>query len=242
MRIDILTLFPQMFDGPLAVSIIGRARDRGLIDVNLTDIRAFATDRHRTVDDTPYGGGPGMVMKPGPIFDAVNSVRSREAWIILLSAGGQRLDQEIVRTLSARDHLILICGHYEGVDDRVREHLADQEISIGDYVLTGGELPAMVMTDAVCRLLPGVLGDDASSADESHTSGLLEYPQFTRPELYRGWRVPEMLLSGHHARIAAWRRYQSLQRTEAVRPDLMRDNDHADLTELKRQFDEAPDL
>lgn len=220
MRIDVITLFSEMF-APLAHSIIGRAVEQGRLNVNYVNPRDFTTDRHRTVDDYPYGGGPGMVMKPEPIFLAVESVAEPDADVVLLSPTGRVFKQSIAAELAARDHLVLICGHYEGVDERVREHLATDEISIGDYVLTGGELAAMVVIDAVARLLPGVLGHAESAGDESHSQGLLEYPQYTRPPEFRGWPVPERLLSGHHAEIGKWRRRQALERTAALRPDLM---------------------
>ena len=221
MRIDVLTLFPEMFAGPLGHSILKRAIERGLLDVGLTNPRDFTTDRHRTVDDTPYGGGPGMVMKPGPVFDAVESVAHSGSRVILLSPRGRVFSQAIARELAELEHLVLICGHYEGVDERVREHLAADELSIGDYVLTGGELAAMVVVDAVARLLPGVLGDEGSSADESHSHGLLEYPQYTRPVEFRGWRVPQVLLSGNHGLIGTWRRWQALLTTALRRPELI---------------------
>lgn len=231
MRIDVITLFPEMF-APLSHSILGRAIEQELLTVRYVNPRDFTSDRHRTVDDYPYGGGPGMVMKAEPIFLAVESVlgpvmeeestpASPGAAIILLSPAGRVFKQSIAAELAARDHLVLICGHYEGVDERVREHLATDELSIGDYVLTGGELAAMVVIDAVARLLPGVLGHAESAGDESHSHGLLEYPQYTRPPEFRGWPVPERLLSGHHAEIGKWRRRQSLERTAAGRPDLM---------------------
>jgi tRNA (guanine37-N1)-methyltransferase len=228
-RIDILTLFPEMFAGPLGHSMIGRAIERGLLQVRLTNIRDFATDRHRTVDDYPYGGGPGMVMKPGPIFEAVEAVATPESPIILLSPRGRRFSQRIAEELARHEHLVLVCGHYEGVDERVREHLASDELSIGDYVLTGGELAAMVVVDAVGRLLPGVLGGVQSTAEESHSSGMLEYPHYTRPPEFRGWPVPEILLSGNHGEIAKWRRQEALRRTADVRPDLLTD-------ELRREM------
>ena len=221
MRIDVLTLFPEMFAGSLGHSIVRRAIERGLLRVELTDIRAFATDRHRTVDDYPYGGGPGMVMKPDPIFAAAESVARPGSPIILLSPQGRRFTQQIATELASHEHLTLVCGHYEGVDERVRESLATDELSIGDYVLTGGELPAMVVIDAVARLLPGVLGSDDSTGEESHSAGLLEYPHYTRPAEFRGHAVPEILLSGNHAEIARWRRRQSLLRTAERRPDLL---------------------
>jgi tRNA (guanine37-N1)-methyltransferase len=219
-KIDVVTLFPEMF-APLGHSILGRAIEQGLLTVRYVNPRDFTSDRHRTVDDYPYGGGPGMVMKAEPIFLAVESVASPEAAVVLMSPAGRVFRQSIAAELAALDHLILICGHYEGVDERVREHLATDELSIGDYVLTGGELAAMVVIDAVARLLPGVLGHAESAGDESHSHGLLEYPQYTRPPEFRGWPVPERLLSGHHAEIGKWRRRQSLERTAASRPDLM---------------------
>lgn len=218
--IDIVTLFPEMFE-PLRQSILGRAVEQGQLLIRYANPRDFTSDRHRTVDDYPYGGGPGMVMKPEPIFLAVESVATPDASVILMSPAGRVFNQQIAAELATRSHLILICGHYEGVDDRVREHLATDEISIGDYVLTGGELAAMVIIDAVARLLPGVLGHAESAGDESHSHGLLEYPQYTRPPEFRGWPVPERLLSGHHAEIAKWRRRQALETTAARRPDLM---------------------
>ena len=229
MRVDILTLFPEMFAGPLGHSILARAIERGLLDVQLTNIRDFATDRHRTVDDYPYGGGPGMVMKPGPIFDAVEAVARPGSPIILLSPRGRLFTQRIAAELARQDQLVLICGHYEGVDERVREHLATDELSIGDYVLTGGELPAMVVVDAVARLLPGVLGGEASASEESHSQGLLEYPHYTRPPEFRGWTVPEVLLSGNHAEIARWRHQQALRLTAQRRPDLLTDEHREEL-------------
>jgi tRNA (guanine37-N1)-methyltransferase len=221
MRIDVLTLFPGMFAGPLDESIVRRARDSGQVEVRLTDIRSFATDRHRTVDDTPYGGGPGMVMKPDPVFAAVESVRVADSRVVLLSPRGRLFRQPIAVELSRLPHLVLICGHYEGVDERVSLHLVDDELSIGDYILTGGELAAMVVIDAVTRLLPGVLGAQQSIKDESHSAGLLEYPHYTRPAEYRGWRVPDVLLSGHHGEIQRWRHEQALERTRRQRPDLV---------------------
>ena len=229
MRIDILTLFPQVFEVPFSFSIFKRAVDHKLVSLNLHNIRGYTYDKHRTVDDYPYGGGPGMVLKPEPIFEAVESIKSEiypeggsnKLPIILLTPQGRPFSQPIARELSRYSHLILICGRYEGIDERVREHLATDEISIGDYVLTGGELPAMVVIDAVVRLLPGVLGSEASPLDESHSNGLLEYPQYTRPEVYRGWSVPEVLLSGNHAQIAKWRREQVIRRTLERRPDLL---------------------
>jgi tRNA (guanine37-N1)-methyltransferase len=220
MRIDVVTLFPEMF-APLEHSILGRAIEQGRLTVNYVNPRDFTSDRHRTVDDYPYGGGPGMVMKPEPIFLAVESVAQPGTEVILLSPAGRVFTQATAAELSRHNHLLLICGHYEGVDERVVTHLVTDEISIGDYVLTGGELAAMVVIDAVARLLPGVLGHAESAGDESHSHGLLEYPQYTRPPEFRGLSVPQQLLSGHHAEIAKWRRRQALERTAARRPDLM---------------------
>lgn len=290
MRIDILTLFPDMFAGPFDLSILGRARERGLVDLRLRDIRAHTSDRHHVVDDYPYGGGAGMVMKPEPIFQAVEAVLADspprppdrggslpfppppgEGWgegdsggekedllpdslfsgevtsdslrgrgaggatppIILMSPQGRRFTQAVARELAALPWLVLLCGHYEGVDERVREHLVSDEISLGDYVLTGGELAAMVVVDAVARLLPGVLGSDLSLSEESHSAGLLEYPQYTRPATFRGWTVPDILLSGHHAKVAEWRRRQAILRTWQRRPDLLA---AANLTEAERAW------
>lgn len=220
MRIDVVTIFPSMFTGPMDESIIRRARDVGLLELRIINLRDFTHDKHRTVDDRPFGGGPGMVMKPEPIFEAVENIEGENKYIILLSASGRLFNQQIAAELATKEHLVLICGGYEGVDERVAEHLADDEISIGDYVLTSGVLPAMVIIDAVTRLLPGALGDNESTKEESFTTGLLEYPQYTRPAEFRGWRVPEVLLSGHHAEIAKWRKEQALKRTMERRPDL----------------------
>jgi tRNA (guanine37-N1)-methyltransferase len=220
--VDILTLFPEMFAGFTSESIIRIAREKGLLEVRLTNIRDFATGRHKKVDDTPYGGGPGMVMMVPPVAECLDAVKERDRRggpVILLTPQGRPFRQETARRLSRQERIILLCGHYEGVDERVRSFV-DEEISVGDYVLTGGELPAMVVTDAVVRLLPGVLGDETSPHDESFSAGLLEYPQYTRPQTYRGMSVPEVLLSGHHAEIERWRREQSLERTEERRPDL----------------------
>jgi tRNA (guanine37-N1)-methyltransferase len=227
MRIDILTLFPQMFEVPFSFGIFKRAVANGLVSINLHNIRDYTHDKHHTVDDYTYGGGSGMVLKPEPIYEAVEAIKAgigAEAGalpVILLTPQGRLFSQPMAQELSQYRHLILICGHYEGVDERVSEHLATDEISIGDYVLTGGEIPAMVVIDAVVRLLPGVLGSEASPVDDSHVSGLLEYPQYTRPPVFRGWSVPEVLLSGNHAQIAAWRREQIIRRTLARRPELL---------------------
>ena len=222
MKIDVLTLFPAMFAGPLDESIIKRARDAGLLELQLHQLRDWTHDRHKTVDDRPFGGGPGMLLKPEPIFEAVESLKRERTRVILLSPAGRKFDQAIARELAQQEHLLFVTGHYEGFDERVREALADDELSIGDYVLTNGALPAMVVIDAVARLLPGVLGDDASSQDESFSHGLLEYPQYTRPAEFRGMKVPEMLLSGNHAEIAKWRAEQARQRTQERRQDLMK--------------------
>jgi len=233
MQIDILTLFPQMFVEPFNFGIFQRAVDNGLVSLCVHNIRDFTHDKHNVADDYPYGGGSGMVMKPEPIFEAVDSIKSGlqniadNVPIVLLSPQGRMFSQQIAQELSQQNNLILICGHYEGVDERVSQYLATDEISIGDYVLTGGEIPAMVVIDAIVRLLPGVLGSEESPLDDSHAHGLLEYPQYTRPAEYRGWSVPEVLLSGNHARIAQWRREQIIRRTLERRPDLL---DRAELS------------
>jgi len=221
MKIDVLTLFPAMFAGPLDESIIMRARKKGLLDLKIHQLRDWTHDRHKTVDDKPFGGGPGMLMKAEPLFEAVESLKRAETKVILLSPSGRKFTQEIARELAKEKDLLLVTGHYEGFDERVREALADDELSIGDYVLTNGALPAMVVIDAVARLLPGVLGDDASSTDESFSHGLLEYPQYTRPAEFRGMKVPEVLLNGNHAEIEKWRREQAKLRTKERRPDLL---------------------
>jgi tRNA (guanine37-N1)-methyltransferase len=228
-RVDIFTLFPQMFVGPFDSSILKRAAEQGIVDIKIHNIRDYTHDRHHTVDDYAYGGGAGMVMKPEPVFEAVETVRSqasemagKKLSIILLTPQGRLFSQPVANSLAQYDWLMLICGHYEGVDERIREHLVTDEISIGDYVLTGGEIAAMVVVDAVVRLLPGVLGSGESLINESHTGGLLEYPQYTRPEVFRGWAVPEILLSGNHGEIEKWRREQAVKRTAERRPDLLR--------------------
>ncbi len=226
MQFDVLTIFPGMFEGPLTESILKRGRGKGLIEVRLHDLRDYAHDRHRQVDDTPYGGGGGMVLMPGPIFEAVEAIQAKHPCgrdrRILLTPQGIPFSQEVARRLS-RDHdrLLLICGRYEGVDERVREFLVDEEISIGDYVLTGGELAAMVVIDAVSRLVPGVLGSERSAAEDSFSEGVLEYPQYTRPALFRDHPVPDVLLSGNHAEIRRWRSEMALKNTRTKRPDLM---------------------
>jgi tRNA (guanine37-N1)-methyltransferase len=225
MRIDILSLFPAMFEGPLDESIVKRAVDRGLVSIHIHNPREYTHDRHHTVDDSPYGGGDGMVMKPEPIFEAVESVKGligREAVpVILLTPQGRLFSHDVAQELSMEPNLVLVCGHYEGVDERVIGHLVTDEISIGEYVLTGGELAAMVVVDAVVRLLPGVLGSEGSARDDSYARGFLEYPHYTRPRVYRGWEVPEVLLSGNHREIARWRSEKAIERTLLRRPDLL---------------------
>jgi len=235
MKFEIFTLFPELFEPYLQISILQRARQRGLIEVAVHNIRTWTSDRHHVTDDEPYGGGGGMVMKPEPIFSAVEGVlgSSPQCPIILLTPQGRTFTQKIAQELASHPHLALICGRYEGVDERVRQHLVTDELSIGDYVLTGGELAALVVIDAVARLIPGVIGDPQGAAHDSHASGLLEYPQYTRPAEFRSWRVPQVLLSGDHARIKRWRREQALLRTWLRRPDLL---DTAELTETDRQF------
>jgi tRNA (guanine37-N1)-methyltransferase len=225
MKIDILTLFPEAIACGVDYSIVKRAQDKGLLTVSVRNLRDWTEDRHRTTDEPPYGGGAGMVMKPEPMFKAVEDLKS-EYWteqsrIILMSPQGELFSQAKAQELSACPHIVFICGHYEGVDERVREHLVTDEISIGDYVLTGGELPALVVLDAIVRLIPGVLGAEQSALEESFSEGLLEYPQYTRPAEFRGWKIPDVLVSGHHAEIAKWRRCQSLRRTLDRRPDLL---------------------
>ena len=216
-----LTLFPAMFAGPLDESIIMRARKAGLLELNIHQLRDWTQDRHKTVDDRPFGGGPGMLLKAEPLFAAVEGLRREPTKVILLSPAGRKFSQAIARELAEAQDLLLVTGHYEGFDERVRDALADDELSIGDYVLTNGALPAMVVIDAVTRLLPGVLGDDASSRDESFSHGLLEYPQYTRPAEFRGMKVPDVLVSGNHAEIEKWRREQAQLRTRQARPDLL---------------------
>lgn len=222
MKIDVLTLFPAMFAGPLDESIVQRARTKGVLDLMVHNLRDYTHDRHKTVDDRPFGGGPGMLLKPEPVFEAVEALRGEGTRVILLSPAGRKFEQAIARELAKQPHLLFVCGSYEGFDERIREGLAHDELSIGDYVLTNGALPAMVIIDAVTRLLPGVLGDDESAADESFSHGLLEYPHYTRPAEFRGMKVPDVLLSGNHAEIAKWRAEQAKQRTKARRPDLLK--------------------
>lgn len=235
MRFDVFTLFPEIFAGAFEESILKRAREARLLEIALHDIRDATTDKHHVTDDYPYAGGGGMVMKPDPVFASVEAVLGAPPQIpvILLSPQGRVFNQRIARELAAYPHIALICGHYEGVDERVREHLATDEISIGDYVLTGGEIPAMVIVDAIARLIPGVLGHPTAAAHDSHASGLLEGPHYTRPVDFRGWRVPDILLSGNHAQVDWWRRRESLRRTLQARPDLL---DRTELTESDREF------
>ncbi|AET60346.1 tRNA (guanosine(37)-N1)-methyltransferase TrmD [Paenibacillus terrae] len=257
MRVDVLTLFPEMFDGVFNASILGKARDKGIISLQAVNFRQYAGNKHGQVDDTPYGGGGGMVLKPDPIFAAVealldeaecptilgntdevvqgeqvgSSTGLKAPRIILMCPQGETFTQKKAEELAKEDHLIFICGHYEGYDERIREHLVTDELSIGDYVLTGGELPAMVVIDSVARLLPGVLGNETSAVTDSFSTGLLEYPHYTRPAEFRGWKVPEVLLSGHHVNIDAWRRQEALRRTMERRPDLL---EQAELTSKER--------
>jgi tRNA (guanine37-N1)-methyltransferase len=221
-QIDILTLFPEMFQGVFDSGVIGRAVEQGLVGISLHNFRDQAHDRHHTVDDYPYGGGAGMVLKPEPIFEAIEAIKGEaDIPVILLNPAGRLFTQKVAKEFARYSSMIIICGRYEGVDERVSQHLATDEISIGDYVLTGGEIAAMVLIDAVVRLLPGVLGSELSPREDSHVAGLLEYPQYTRPPSYRGWPVPEILLSGNHAQIAGWRREQSIRRTYERRPELL---------------------
>jgi tRNA (guanine37-N1)-methyltransferase len=226
MKIDILTLFPEICRAPLSESMMKRAQENKIVDLCIHDLRDWTTDKHHIVDDTPFGGGQGMVMKPEPIFAAVEDLKSRvenrESRIVLMSPAGRRFDQQLATELSHEAHLVIVCGHYEGVDHRVIEYLVDLEVSIGDYVLTNGAIAAVVLVDAVVRLLPGVLGHEQSAADDSFSAGLLETPQYTRPAEFRGWKIPDVLLSGNHAEIAKWRKEQALKRTKQNRPDLLR--------------------
>lgn len=222
MRIDLLTIFPEVFFGPFAESVIARAVKNKIVEINTVNLRDFTHDRHRSVDDRPYGGGPGMLMKPEPFFEAVESLRTADSYVILLSPGGEVFRQKTAVDFSERKHLIFLCGHYEGIDERVRESLADREISIGDFVMTNGNIAAMAVIDAVVRLMPGVLGSEESGITESFSEDSLEYPQYTRPEVYRGMKVPEVLLSGNHGEIERWRKEQSVKKTNKIRPDLIK--------------------
>lgn len=225
MQIDILTLFPEICRAPLNESIMKRAQETGALVLGIHNLRDWTTDKHRMADDAPFGGGQGMVMKLGPIFAAVEALKREDSMIVLMTPQGRRFTQELASKFSAESHLIIVCGHYEGIDHRVTEHLADLEISIGDYVLTNGAIAAVVVVDSVTRLLPGVLGHERSAMDDSFSAGLLEAPQYTRPAEFRGWKVPDILLSGNHAEIAAWRKEQALTRTKQNRPDLLPDED-----------------
>jgi tRNA (guanine37-N1)-methyltransferase len=246
MRFDVLTLFPEMFSGFLNSSIIRRAHEKKIVQTNLVNFRDYANDKHQTVDDAPYGGGGGMVLKPAPLFEAVDALlegRTERPPIILMSPQGEPFTQRKAQELAGYSHLIFICGHYEGYDERIRQYLATDEISIGDYVLTGGELPAMVVMDSVTRLIPGVLGNQTSAVTESFANGLLEHPHYTRPVEYRGYRVPDVLLSGHHANVEKWRRQESLRRTWERRPELLRSvsltpEDQAFLRKIARSSDQ----
>ena len=239
MHIDILTLFPEMFHGILHSSIIGRALEQRLLTVNVINFRDFSEDKHHTVDEPPYGGGGGMVLKPQPVFSAVEHLLAHkdtsraQPRITLMSPQGETFNQKKAEELAQEEHVILICGHYEGFDERIRQHLVTEELSIGDYVLTGGELPAMVVVDCVARLLPGVLGNEQSAKTDSFADGLLEHPHYTRPATFRGWSVPDVLLSGHNAKIQAWRRQESIKRTWKRRPELL---EQAELSEAERRF------
>ena len=221
MQIDILTLFPEICRAPLGESMMKRAQASGALELRIHDLRDWTTDKHRMADDAPFGGGPGMVMKPEPVFAAVESLKTETSTVLLMTPQGKQFTQAIAAEYSHQTHLIIICGHYEGIDHRVTEHLVDAEISIGDYVLTNGAIAAVVVVDAIVRLLPGVLGHELSAVDDSFAGGLLEAPQYTRPAEFRGWKVPDILLSGNHAEIAAWRKEQAIKRTQQNRPDLL---------------------
>ena len=221
MQIDILTLFPEICRAPLNESMMKRAQESGALKLRIHNLREWTTDKHHIVDDSPYGGGQGMVMKPEPVFAAVDSLRTDSSKVVLMTPQGRKLDQQIAREFSAEEHLIIVCGHYEGIDHRVVDHLAEAEISIGDYVLTNGAIAAVVFVDAVARLLPGVLGHEQSALDDSFSGGLLEAPQYTRPAEFLGWKVPEILLSGNHEEIVAWRKSEARRRTRENRPDLL---------------------
>jgi len=236
MKIDVLTLFPEMFDGVFGASILGKAKEKGIVSLQAINFRAYSNNKHNTVDDYPYGGGGGMVLKPEPVFAAVDQLMSEadvRPRVILMCPQGAPFTQQKAEELAKEQHLVLICGHYEGYDERIREHLVTDELSIGDYVLTGGEIPAMTVIDSVVRLLPGVLGNETSAVTDSYSTGLLEHPHYTRPAEFRGWEVPDVLISGHHANIEVWRREQSLLRTLQRRPDMLK---HAKLTDKERKW------
>lgn len=239
MKIDIITIFPELVEAGLAPGVVGRARQSGVLDIVVHNLRAFTTDKHRVVDDVPFGGGPGMVLKPEPMFVALDTIREQRGApqaVLLMSPAGTPFSQATARRLAALPHLVVLCGRYEGIDERVREHVATEEVSIGDYVLSGGELPALVVVDAISRLVPGVVGDGQSVEADSFTRGLLDYPHYTRPAEYRGHRVPEVLTSGHHQAIVSWRRQQALRRTAERRPELLA---AADLDAAERKDLEA---
>ncbi|SFD67691.1 tRNA (guanine37-N1)-methyltransferase [Paenibacillus catalpae] len=238
MRIDVLTLFPEMFDGVFGASILGKAKDKGIVSLEAINFREYSNNKHNTVDDYPYGGGGGMVLKAEPVFGAVEDLMAKKEGgsrprVILMCPQGETFTQKKAEELAKEEHLVLICGHYEGYDERIREYLVTDELSIGDYVLTGGEIPAMTVIDSVVRLLPGVLGNESSAVTDSYSTGLLEYPHYTRPAVFRDWEVPEVLISGNHAKIEAWRREQSLLRTLRRRPDLL---EKAELTDKERKW------
>ena len=226
MKIDVLTLFPEMFQGPFDQSIVKKAQDREIMEIKIHDLRKWTEDKHRTVDNHPFGGGVGMVLMIKPIYEALKELKTKTSKVILLSPQGKVFNQKVAKNLSNEKHLIFVCGHYEGFDERIRKHLIDEEISIGDYVLTGGELPAMVIIDSITRLIPGVLKNNQATEIESFTKQLLEYPQYTRPADFKGWKVPEVLLSGDHKKIAQWQKEKEIEVTKKKRPDL-----------LKKQFD-----
>lgn len=232
MRFDVLTIFPEAFESPTKISLLGKAVQAGVLQIAVHDLRGWAPEPHRKVDDAPFGGGPGMVMAPGPVVEAVESVRKPGGRVLLMSAAGRPFTQAMAAELASEDQLVLVCGRYEGMDDRIPQVLDAEEVSIGEYVLSGGEMAALVLLDAVSRLLPGVMGNAESLGEESFADGLLEYPQFTRPAEYRGLKVPDILVSGHHANVVAWRREQALRRTLERRPDLL---DTASLTDAERQ-------
>ncbi|MDQ0113051.1 tRNA (guanosine(37)-N1)-methyltransferase TrmD [Paenibacillus harenae] len=236
MKIDVLTLFPEMFEGVFGASILGKAKDKGIVSLQAINFRDYSNNKHNTVDDYPYGGGGGMVLKAEPVFAAVEDLKPEpnvKPRVILMCPQGETFTQKKAEELAREEHLVLICGHYEGYDERIREYLVTDELSIGDYVLTGGEIPAMTIIDSVVRLLPGVLGNETSAVTDSYSTGLLEYPHYTRPAEYRGWEVPDILLSGHHANIDVWRRQQSLLRTLRRRPDLL---EKAELSDKERKW------
>jgi tRNA (guanine37-N1)-methyltransferase len=229
MRIDVLTLFPELFHVFKKWSIVGRTIEKNIFSLNMVDIRDFSEDKHKRVDDYPFGGGPGMVMRPEPIYDAISHVKTKDSLVIYLSPQGKTYNQELANSLSKENHLILLCGHYEGIDNRIIDNYIDMEISLGDYVLTGGELPAMVLIESIIRLLPGALSGEESYVNESHYNGLLEYPQYTRPRVFNNLHVPEILLSGDHKRVDNWRKYESLKTTYIKRPDLLEKRNLTDM-------------